>query len=1002
MRKKLLSLLLCVLCGTVIAFGQTKVTGTIINAGDKQPIGFATIAVKDANVVATSSDDGTYSITLPAGSTTLIFSFFGMKTQEIAVNGRDVVNVALESEDFMLEETVVIGYGTMKKRDVAGSISNIKSDEISKAAVENFQKALQGKAAGVQITAASGTPGGAMDVVIRGRRGLGGSSSSPIYIIDGVQVTTGDQGGGILNSTDALAGLNPDDIESIDILKDGASASIYGAQAANGVILITTKKGREGKTSISFKSSWGWQTVANTIPTLNGPQYAEQTLTAYKNLYGANHTSYLSKLEEFRNRGWGTDGYSNAPTYDWFNAVFGVGFTQEYQLNLTGGNEKTTFFISAGYTDDKGTMKNTWFKRASARLNLGHQLTSWLKFSTNNSFSNVNQQQASTTGSANPARVAFLVLPTEPIYDDNGDYIANLSNDSYYMFNIVQQLDYNKYYGTTNKWISGNDFEITFMDGLTFKSSYGIDYMEISEELFLDPRTRAGAQYAGYVQNTNTRVTKLQTDQVLSYQKEFKAIHRINAMVGFSLNEFTRRISSAAGIGVADPGLQALGSTATPYELEGYSTGYRTVGTFARLNYVLMDKYILTGTIRYDGSSVFGKDVKFGTFPSISAAWRISDESFMDAFKFISDMKLKASYGVTGNSDIGDYAWRNLLSGSGEYDGIAALYPSAIGNDELTWEESQSVNTGLSVSMLRNRIMLDVDYYITNTKNLLYYRPIPSTTMYEYMWANVGGVRNSGWEFLVTSVNIHTSKFKWDTNFNFAFNKNEVTSLIDDQEVVGSYKVGESVSSEQAYRWAGVNPSDGRPMYYDKDNYITYNPRPDDRVWTEGTDPTFFGGLTNTFSYAGLELSFTFQFQSGARAYWSDKSVLVDFATDANSLLDVYNNQWRYPGDRTWVPQIRYNNLYAASARPATSPDDYSTLMFEKTDFIKLKTVSLNYTLPQKWVSKLKLSSVQVYAQAYNLWTATPYPGYDPEFTGSDRGTYPQSRTYNIGLKIDF
>ncbi len=1001
MRKKLLSLLLCVLLGSAAAFGQTKISGTITGAEDGQPVSYATVIVKGTSAVATSGEDGTYSITLPSGATTLEFSFFGMKTLEVVVGGRNLINVVMEPDNFMLDETVVIGYGTVKKRDVAGSVANIQSDDLSKAAVENFQKAMQGKAAGVQVTSASGTPGGAVSILIRGRGSMN-ADTDPLYIIDGVQVTTGEQGGGILNSTDALAGLNPDDIESIDILKDGASASIYGAQAANGVIFITTKKGKAGKTNFSFKSSWGWQTVANTIPVLNGPQFAELALTSYKNLYGPNGTMYLQKLADYQGRGWGDDGYSNAPSYDWFDAVFKIGFTQEYQISMSGGNDKTTFFISAGYMDDNGTMMNTWFKRASARLNLNHEITKWLKFSTSNSFNNVNQRQTTTTGSANPARVAFLMQPTNAIYDSDGNYIPNI-NDGYYEHNIVQVLDYNKYTGTSNKWTSGNDFEFKIIDGLTFKSSYGVDYMEMNEHQFIDPRTRQGKDAKGQVSAANSRVTKLQTDQVVNYQRMLGENHRLNAMVGFSFVKSVRTSNGSTGRGIANPDMQLLSSTAIPFEVYETYTGFKTMGLFGRLGYTFKDKYILTATVRRDGSSRFGAEERFGTFPSISGAWRMSAEPFMQGFKFLNDFKWKASYGVTGNSNIGNFIARRLYTGIGEYDGQAAIYPSTIGNDALTWEESHSANFGLSASMFKNRISLDVDYYITNTKNLLYYRPIPSQTGFTTMPDNIGGVRNTGWEFLVSSINIETAKgFKWASNLNFSFTHNEVTSLIEGNEIVGGYKVGESITSERAYRWAGVNPSDGRPMYYDKDNYITYNPRPEDRIWTPGTDPTFFGGLTNTLSYKGIELSFTFQFQQGARSYWSDKSPLIDYAADCNSYLPVYEEYWRNPGDRTWVAKPMYQNLYPASARPATSPNDASTLMYEKTDFIKLKTVSLSYTLPKKWTSKAHLASAQIYAQAYNLWTTTTYPGYDPEFSGSDRGTYPQSKTYSIGLKLDF
>jgi len=470
-------------------------------------------------------------------------------------------------------------------------------------------------------------------------------------------------------------------------------------------------------------------------------------------------------------------------------------------------------------------------------------------------------------------------------------------------------------------------------------------------------------------------------------------------MVGFSYVESEYKGSGARGRGVSSPEMQMLSSTAVPFEVYETYTGWKTASLFGRLGYTFKDKYIFSATVRRDGSSRFGANNRFGTFPSASGAWRISGEEFMKSLTFLDDLKIKASYGITGNSDVGNFIARRVYRGQGEYDGKAALYPSAIGNDGLSWEESHSVNAGFSAQLFKGRISLDVDLYNTDTKNLLYYRPIPATTGFTTMPSNVGGIRNQGIEFLLITENIRSKKFLWTTNFNFSFTRNEVTSLIEGLEVVGSYKVGESVTSEQTYKWAGVNPSDGRPMYYNREGYITYTPRPEDRIWTCGTDPRFFGGFTNTLSYAGFELSFTFQFQEGARARWRDKASLIFYDCDGNVYRYLYTDHWSKPGDYTWVAKPVLGALYPGDAYPMTSDSD---LLYEKTDYIKLKMASFSYTLPRKWTNRLSLKSAQLYAQAYNLWTTTTYPGADPEFTGTDRMTYPQPRVFNFGLKIDF
>ena len=996
MTKTLFNLLLIITFGVGTLHAQNVVTGVITEEDNGAPIPFATVAVKGTTVGTFSDEQGKYSIDVPAGSNTIVFSFSGMQTHEEVLNGRNVINVTLRTEQIALDEVVAVGYGTTNRRDVAGAVSSISNNEMSKASVENFQKALEGKAAGVNITSASGTPGGAVNILIRGRGSLN-ATTSPLFIIDGVQVTTGAQGSGILTSTDALAGLNMDDIASIDILKDGASASIYGAQAANGVIIITTKKGAAGKTKFTFKSATGFQQVSHQVPTLTGPQFAELTLLSYKNYYGENNANYLNKLADYQARGWGQNGFSNAPTYDWFHAVFGTGVTQDYQLSMSGGNDKTTFFTSLGYTDENGTMKFTWFKRWSARLNLTHEINKWLDFSTSNNFSNVNQRQTTSTAAANPSRSAMLIQPTNPIYDQNGDYISNLE-DGYYQHNILQVLDLNQYVGTTNKWTSSNDLTFKLLPGLTFKSSFGIDYLEMREHLFIDPRTRQGQTVNGQVEVSNNRATQMQTDEVFNYQNVFAHDHRLSAMLGFSYVQADYKGDGGTGTGVPNQDITLLGATAIPVAVDESYTGWKTVSLFARLGYIYKDKYILQATVRRDGSSRFVNN-KYGNFPSVSGAWRISGENFMKNIRFIDDLKLKASYGVTGNSNVGDFVSRRLYQGMGAYDGQAAIIPSAIGNADLTWEQSHSTNFGLTAQMFNSRISIDVDAYNTDTKDLLYYRPIPSTTGFSTMPSNIGGIRNRGLEFLINTVNIKSGDFLWTSSLNFSFTQNKVTSLIDNLDVVGEYKVGESVTSEQVFHWAGVNPSDGRPMYYDKDGYITYTPRPEDRIWVEGSDPPFFGGFTNTLSYGGFELSFTFQFQRGARARWSDKVALTYFDGDANLYRDMYSEHWSKPGDMTWVPKPILGSLYPGDAFPMNSESD---LLYEKTDFIKLKMLSLTYTFPRELTNKLALSSLQLYAQGYNLWTTTTYPGYDPEFVGYDRETYPQSRVFNFGLKIDF
>ena len=928
----------------------------------------------------------------------LKISYIGMVTQEVMAHVGSPLKVTMVEDVTTLSDVVVIGYGTEKKKNVAGAVSNVSGEELVKTSVESLQKALQGKVSGVQITTANGAPGGGVSVTIRGRSTFSGGTS-PLYIVDGVQIVTGDQSTGIIKSTDVLSTLNPDEIESIDILKDGASASIYGAQAANGVVIITTKKGRLGKPQISVNLSGGMQQISHKLSLLNASQVAELDLLAWKNRYGENSSEYLGRLEQNQGYGWGDDGYSLAPTTNWYDVIYRTAYTSNVQVSANGGTEKTKYYLSAAYNKTDGIVKETGFKRGAFRVNLTQELTPWLSVTTNNNYSVMDQSQYSSVRSANPSRVAILVYPANSPYDENGDFVQNLPY-GYYQHNSLQMLKLNEYRGRTDKLITANSLDFKILKGLTFKSSYNADLTTIDEHNFIDPRTREGSKENGSVTTVTSRIVNFQTEQVASYSNVFNEIHRLSAVAGFSYRHERYTSHGATGTGVSDPSLHLLGTTAVAKEVTGSFSEWKMASLFARVNYTLKDRYIFTGTIRRDGSSRFGENNKWGLFPSFSAAWRIIEEPFMTPVRsWMSDLKLRASYGVTGNSDIGDYTARRWYSSSGAYNDTPAIIPSRIGNPYLTWEKNHSRNVGLTIGLFQDRISLETDFYLNDTKDLLYDRTIPATTGFTVIPSNMGGVRNKGVDILLNTVNVKLRNFEWRSSLNLSFTKNEITELQDGLEVLGDYKVGEPISSLPTYQWAGVNSADGRPMYYDKDGYITYVPKVEDRVWIKPADPTFYGGFTNDFTWKGLTLSVFFQFQRGAVSLWSDKLVLTAYEGDTNLLSDMYYKHWSKPGDVTWVPKPSYQGSYPGNPRQIS---EYSTLCYEKTDFIKLKNISLSYDFPTQWVKKMGLSNLQLYVSAYNLWTSTTYPGHDPEFTGSDVGVYPQSRNYTVGLKLDF
>lgn len=977
---------------------DNTMTGTVIDESGTPIIG-ASIALGNGQGGTITDVNGNFCLSVPlnAKSVKVTVSYVGMESQAVVlISGKPSV-ITLTEDSQLLDDVVVIGYGTEKKKNVAGAVSNIRSEELTKSSVESLQKALQGKVSGVQILTANGAPGAGMTVNVRGRSTISGGSS-PLYIIDGVQVVTGDQSSGILKSTDVLSSLNPDEIESIDILKDGASASIYGAQAANGVIIITTKKGHEGKAKISVKVTGGIQEISNRVETLNTQQLVQLDLLAFENRYGKSSTEYANRLKEYQGYGWGDDGYSNAPTYDWYDIIYQKAYSLDAQTNVTGGNAQTKYFISAAYNSTDGIVKETGFKRGSFRINLTQEIMPWLTFTTNNNYNVMKQDQYSTVRAANPNRVALLGYPANSPYDENGEFLANLPY-GYYQHNSLQMLHTNEYKGTTTKLISANSFDLKIYKDLSFKSSYNVDVTNIDEHSFIDPRTREGQKEKGSISEMSDRITNFQTEQVFSYNHEFNENNRISAVGGFSYRHQKDTYHGATGTGVSDPSLHLLTSAAVAKTVTGSFSEWKMSSLFARVNYNYADKYILSGVVRRDGSSRFGANNKWGWFPSVSAAWRVIEEDFMKDVEWLSDLKFRASYGVTGNSEIGNYAARRWYSSSGSYDNTAAIIPYQVGNPYLSWEKNHSRNFGITAGFLDNRISVELDGYVNDTKDLLYYRTIPATTGFTSIPSNMGGVRNAGIDILLNTVNVKTKDFEWTSSLNLSYNHNKITELQDGLDEMGDYKVGEPISVIHTYKWAGVNSADGRPMYYDKDGYVVYNPTVDDRIWYKPTEAPFYGGFNNEFTYKGFTLSVFFTFQKGAVNLWSDKLVLTAYDGDTNLLSSMYFDHWANPGDVTWVPKPSYQGSYAGNPRALS---EYSTFCYEKTDYIKLKNINLSYKLPKSWQKAMHVNGFQIFATANNLWCTTTYPGQDPEFTGSDVGTYPQSRSYTLGFKLDF
>jgi len=1002
--KKLTALLAILgLIGLQVAFAQTRsIKGTVTSKEDGMGLPGANVQVKGTTTGTATDFNGTFTLSVPADAKTLVFSSVGYTTTEMPVE--DVVNVVLEPESKKIDEVVVIGYQVIKKKDLAGSVSSIKAGSIEKTPLPSFDKAIQGRASGIQVTANNGTPGGGVSVKIRGTGSIA-AGTQPLYIIDGVTMFAGDPTS-MSTSGNALSSINPSDIETFDILKDAAAASIYGAQAANGVVIITTKKGKEGKTKIDFSISQGVSSRMKEIKVMNSQQWIQLSTEAYEARYGEGYFEsdygYIATYGD--PDGDGVARVEDIPTINWQDQVFRNGVVRDIQLSATGGNDKTKFFISGSHNLTQGQIIGTDFTRMTLRANLEHKYNKRVSFENALTLGRTKQHTVPDGGAyANPSRSAFLTVPFNPVYNPDGSYVTQLPAGSY-THNVVMETEYNKREAVLYNVIDNFAVNVDILDGLRFKSSYGLNFLGVEESDFSDPRTIDGSSSRGSVSEGFNKNIIMQTDQTLNYMKTFKEIHSISAVAGFHYEENEASGFSGTGTSVPNYKFQTLGATAIPQSVGGSYTISKLVGIFGRVNYTLLDRYYLTATLRRDGSSRFGQDNKFGLFPAASLAWRISKESFFPQTPVIDDIKLRASYGVTGQSNIGNFASLGLYGIGTEYDGNAGLSPSQLANPKLTWEEVHNYNAGVNFVLFKGVIDFTADFYLKKSKNLLQDQPLPITSGFSSITKNIGEVENKGLEIELNTTNLRLEGFEWRTNFNISFNENKVTKLVNNQdEIKGSgLKVGKPIGIYYITEWAGVNPADGRPMFYDKNHELTYRVLADDAIWTGQPDPKYFGGLTNTFSYKGFELSILFTFQVGAKSINTEKQQFAARSgntLDRNQYLSVYEDRWTTPGQSTWVPRPMYGSAYFGSP---TSFYGYNTRGLESTDFVRLKSLTISYNLPEKATKFLQISNLQVFAQGTNLWTKTNYTGYDPEFSGTDFGVYPQGKSITGGLKVTF
>jgi TonB-dependent starch-binding outer membrane protein SusC len=1026
MNRKLLMSFVFVLAIVFSVVAQDRtISGKVTSSEDGSPLPGVSVSVKGSTKGTVTGSDGTYKIGVPANAT-INFSFVGYQKTIIPIGSKTVVDVVLTSDASEIEEVVVVGYGaTIKKKEATGATSNLKGEVIENLPMQSFDRALQGRLPGVQVQSSNGVPGGAVSVRIRGTGSIT-AGNEPLYIVDGIQLNNRNDGGGTV-STNPLSFLNPDDIESIDVLKDAASAAIYGSQAANGVVLITTKKGKAGRTKVTLNYFGGIVEPVPTLRTMSSQEFINARITA---LQTTNPTVAPATVRGNALAGLGfsrdfTDAEIAAlPTYDWQKEVYKTGTASNYEASIQGGNDKTSFYTSFSLNQQDASLINIDFKRLAARVSIDHKISNKVKLETGVNLSQIKQRgpygdaRGSTAFSA-PQYAAPLILPFNRIYNDDGTYYgmpaSGITMAGDLSGNVVAASDLIKSENSINQLVGNIGLTYTISKDLIFKALGGLDYRLLSTSFFGDQRLADYNAVRGSLTEGNNNNLNYTTNATLNYFKAIAKNHNVKILIGGEYRSEVNTGTSFNANGFPTPELNTANAAAEPSSVGGFWTAVKTAGIFTNIGYDYNKKYLINFVGRYDGSSRFGANNQWGFFPSVSAKWNIMEENFLKNSTAVTDLGLRFSYGSTGNSQIGNFDSRRLYGLGGVYQGFSAITPSQLGNPNLRWERNVTLNLGLDYGFFKGKVKGSVEVFERTSKDLLLTRSIPQTNGFSNITENVGEVVNRGFEFGISTTNFDNGGFRWITDFNITFLDNKVTKLYEGQEILPgnlSVRVGSSLGTNVNVPFAGVNPANGRPMWYDLNDNITYVVRTaDQRSLGHNVLSKSFGGLTNTISYKGFELVALFQYDFGRVLPNFQEFRLADNAGALRNGLKYYwDNRWTTPGQITDVPR-------PADARTEISGrvSSYQTIsrFYQDASYIRLKQVGLSYSLPNKVISRIGFQSVKLYTQAINLLTWTKWTGFDPEFNDTsaagilnpnagtgNQGVIPQSRSFIFGVQI--
>lgn len=990
----LLAMLFCVCQATTSAGqeGSFTVSGTVTSAATGEGLPGVSILFKGSTEGTNTDSDGRYTLRLPASEGTLVFSYVGFKTAEVIVNGQTEINAALEPDIAALDEVVVIGYGTQERRDVTGAISSVSAKEIENQPLVSVDQLLQGKAAGMQISNSSGAPGGRVSIRIRGASSIN-AGNEPLFVIDGVPVynSSKDPGGtsyGTFTATNALASLNPNDIASVEVLKDASATAIYGSRGSNGVILITTKRGKGDKISVDYNGYYGVQQLSNKLDLMNGMEHAE-----YLNDW-AEGRGLTIPFEDPASIGEGTD---------WQDELFRTASVQNHQLSVSSGKGNTRYYISGNYYNQEGIALNSELNRYAIRVNVDNKINDKLTFSQSLTFNRTvnNSVPANSAGGANIRSVAdkvFDTSPTIPVFDENGEYVTDWYGASK-AENPVAALVTLRNKLTGDNLLGNLSLNYDIVPGLTFKTLVGVNLLNRSnEEYYPKESTYIGGLLGGLGMVAQRRITNILNENTLRYTTSFGQGHELEVLGGFTWQTEQNKATSTQPTGFPDDrlGVNSIGGSTGVPEIASSNNEWSLASWLGRINYQYDSKLLFTASFRADGSSKFGSGNKWGYFPSLALGYRLSEENFIQSLDFFDDLKLRASLGFTGNQEIGSYQSlaRLILSNIYILDDqlVSGASQAGLANRELKWERSGQWNLGVDMSFFNSRVNLAFDYYEKNTEDLLFTINLPAYSGFSTGLYNTGGLENKGFELSLNAA-VLTGAFTWDLDGNYSRNHTEVTSL--GRSASTSLFVGYPPGVIRGYVFdgvfdniaeieaqsaqEGVEPGDAR--YRDVNGNGELNS--DDRIILGDPLPDYIFGVRNQFGYKGFTLGVFIQGEIGM---------------DATNSISPYNpssgnsNKSRELLDR-WTPSNTSSDIPRAGVSNWQSASSY--LLVDRS-YVKIRNIQLGYTLPQSalpWAG-----NANVYLSGQNLLTFTDFPGYDP-----DGGRhYPTARTIILGVNLGF